>query len=42
MEASPLRDEAGYTRSVETAYRAMGAGWCDVPAQAHARRAATD
>jgi hypothetical protein len=28
MEASPLRDEAGFTRDLEAAYRAMWQNWC--------------
>jgi len=28
LEASPLRDEAGFTRDVESAYRAMWQAWC--------------
>jgi predicted O-linked N-acetylglucosamine transferase (SPINDLY family) len=29
MEASPLRDEAGFTRKVEDAYRRMWKNWCE-------------
>jgi predicted O-linked N-acetylglucosamine transferase (SPINDLY family) len=29
MEASPLRDEAGFARKVEDAYRKMWKGWCE-------------
>jgi predicted O-linked N-acetylglucosamine transferase (SPINDLY family) len=28
MERSPIRDERGYARAVEEAYRTMWAGWC--------------
>jgi predicted O-linked N-acetylglucosamine transferase (SPINDLY family) len=28
MAASPLRDEAGLTRRVESAYRRLWEGWC--------------
>jgi predicted O-linked N-acetylglucosamine transferase (SPINDLY family) len=29
FDASPLRDEAGFTRELEDAYRVMWADWCD-------------
>jgi predicted O-linked N-acetylglucosamine transferase (SPINDLY family) len=29
MESSPLRDEAGFARKVEEAYRRMWQGWCE-------------
>jgi predicted O-linked N-acetylglucosamine transferase (SPINDLY family) len=29
LEASPLRDEAGFARDVEAAYRAMWRQWCN-------------
>jgi predicted O-linked N-acetylglucosamine transferase (SPINDLY family) len=32
FEASPLRDEAGFTRELEDAYRNMWADWCAQPA----------
>jgi predicted O-linked N-acetylglucosamine transferase (SPINDLY family) len=28
FDASPLRDEAGFTRELEAAYRAMWRDWC--------------
>jgi predicted O-linked N-acetylglucosamine transferase (SPINDLY family) len=31
MESSPLRDEAGFTRKVENAYRRMWKIWCEKP-----------
>jgi tetratricopeptide (TPR) repeat protein len=34
MEASPLRDEAGFTRELETAYRRMWQDWCAQPSAA--------
>jgi predicted O-linked N-acetylglucosamine transferase (SPINDLY family) len=32
VAASPLRDEAGFARAVEQAYREMWRGWCAAPA----------
>jgi predicted O-linked N-acetylglucosamine transferase (SPINDLY family) len=32
LAASPLRDEAGFTRGIEAAYRAMWRAWCERPA----------
>jgi predicted O-linked N-acetylglucosamine transferase (SPINDLY family) len=29
FEASPLRDEAGFTRELEAAYRILWTDWCD-------------
>jgi protein O-GlcNAc transferase len=29
LAASPLRDEAGFTRDLEIAYREMWQKWCD-------------
>ena len=29
MEASPLRNEVGFARKVEEAYRGMWKGWCE-------------
>jgi predicted O-linked N-acetylglucosamine transferase (SPINDLY family) len=31
MEASPLRDESGFTRTLETTYRRLWQRWCDGP-----------
>jgi predicted O-linked N-acetylglucosamine transferase (SPINDLY family) len=36
METSVLRDEAGFTRALETAYREMWAGWCETRTVRHA------
>ncbi len=33
LEASPLRDEAGFTREIEDAYRAMWREWCASPSR---------
>ena len=35
MEASPIRDEAGFARKVEAAYREMFAIWATGPGSAH-------